>query len=112
MPGKFEVKRSANGKFYFTLLAANGQVILTSEMYEARAGAENGVESVKTNGGEDARYERLVAKDGSPYFVLKATNGRVIGQSQMYSSASARDDGVRSCIINAPGAAVDDQTLA
>lgn len=112
MAGKFELKKSKNGKFHFNLLAANGQVILASEMYEAKASAVNGIESVKKNGGADARYDRLTAKDGSPYFTLKASNGQVIGQSQMYSSTATRDAGIQSCIGNAPGASVDDQTAA
>lgn len=112
MPGKFELKKSANDKFYFTLTAANGEVVLTGLMHEDRAGALAAVEEAKARGAEDAGYERLVAKDDSPFFLLKAGDGRVLGQSQMYSSASARDEGVRSCLANAPGAAVDDQTLA
>ena len=47
MAGKFELKKSKNDKFHFSLLAGNGQVILSSEMYEARASAVNGIESVK-----------------------------------------------------------------
>ena len=112
MAGKFELKKSKNGKFHFNLLAANGQIILTSEMYEAKASAVNGIESVKKNGGTAARYDKLSAKDGSPYFTLKAGNGQVIGQSQMYSSESARDNGIQSCVTNAPGASVDDQSAA
>lgn len=112
MAGKFELKRSKNGKFYFNLLAGNGQVILSSEMYEAKASAVNGIESVKKNGGTAARYAQLTAKDGSPYFTLKASNGQVIGQSQMYSGEAARDNGIQSCINNAPGATTDDQTAA
>ncbi|OJU92524.1 MAG: hypothetical protein BGO13_05520 [Burkholderiales bacterium 66-5] len=110
MAGKFELKKSRNGKFHFNLLAGNGQVILSSEMYEAKASAVNGIASVQKNGGDAARYDRLTGKDGSPYFVLKATNGQVIGQSQMYSGEAARDNGIQSCIGNAPGASTDDQT--
>ncbi len=110
MAGKFELKKSKNEKFFFSLLASNGQTILGSEMYEAKASALNGIESVKTNSVDDSRFARLSGKDGSPYFSLKAGNGQVIGSSQMYSSASARDNGIASCKTNAPGAATDDQT--
>ena len=79
-------------------------------MYEAKASALNGIESVKKNAADDSRFERLVAKNGSPYFSLKAGNGQVIGSSEMYSSASSRDNGIASCKTNAPGAATDDQT--
>lgn len=86
-------------------------MILGSEMYEAKASATNGIESVRKNAPDDARYERLVGKDGSPYFTLKAANGQVIGQSQMYSSEAARDNGIESVKTNAPTATVVDETV-
>lgn len=48
--GRFDKKKSTNGKFYFNLKASNGQVIGKSEQYEAEAGMNNGIESVKKNG--------------------------------------------------------------
>ncbi|HMT65859.1 MAG TPA: YegP family protein, partial [Ottowia sp.] len=63
---------------------------------------------VKKNGADAARYDKLTGKDGSPYFTLKATNGQVIGQSQMYSSEATRDNGIQSCVSHAPGASVSD----
>ena len=42
-------KISGNGKYYFTLTAANGQVIGTSEMYESASSRDIGIESVKSN---------------------------------------------------------------
>lgn len=111
MAGKFELKKSKNDKYFFNLLAGNGQIILSSEMYETKASALNGTESVKKNGGNADNYEKLTGKDGSPYFTLKAANHQVIGQSQMYSSEASRDAGIASCVTNAPSAAVDDQTV-
>jgi len=52
--GRYERKMSSNGKWFFNLLAGNGQVIGTSEMYESEAGRENGIASVKTNGPDAA----------------------------------------------------------
>ncbi len=110
MAGKFELKKSKNDKFFFSLLASNGQNILQSEMYESKASAQNGIESVKKNAATPDRFEKLVSTKGDPYFVLKAGNHQVIGQSQMYASEKARDNGIDSCTTNAPSAAVDDQT--
>lgn len=112
MAAKFELKKSKNDKFVFNLLAPNGQVILTSEMYESRASALNGIESVRKNARDDDRFDRLSAKDGSPYFTLKAGNGQVLGQSEMYSGAKARDTGIESVQAHAGAAAIDDQTVA
>lgn len=49
MPGKFVLKKGTGGGFYFNLLAANGEVIATSEQYNSKDAAMNGIESVKTN---------------------------------------------------------------
>ena len=112
MAGKYALKKSKNAKFLFNLLASNGQAILSSEMYEAKASALNGIESVRKNGVDAARFDKLVAKDGSPYFTLKATNGQVIGQSEMYTTTAARDNGIASVMKNAADAVLDDQTGA
>jgi uncharacterized protein len=111
MAGKFELKKSKNDKYFFNLLASNGQIILSSEMYESRASAVNGMESVKKNAADEGRYARLVGKDGSPYFTLKAGNSQVIGQSQMYANEKSRDDGIESSKANGPGAALSDLTV-
>jgi uncharacterized protein YegP (UPF0339 family) len=46
---KFVLKKGSTGKFHFNLLAGNGQVIATSETYESKAAALNGIESVQKN---------------------------------------------------------------
>ncbi|WP_420322996.1 YegP family protein [Flagellimonas sp.] len=108
--GKFEIKTTNSGKTMFNLKAGNGQVILTSEQYNSKAACENGIESVKTNSQNDDRFERKTAKDGSPYFNLKASNGQVIGKSEMYTSTSAMENGIASVKKNAPDADVVDNS--
>jgi len=46
---RFEIMDSKNGEFYFTLKAPNGEIILTSEMYETKQAAEKGIASVQAN---------------------------------------------------------------
>ena len=104
--GKFVISQRKNGEYQFNLKAGNGQVILTSEGYTTLAACKNGIESVKKNSQEDARFERKEAKDGSPFFNLKATNGQVIGKSEMYSSTAACENGIESVKKNAPEAEV------
>ncbi len=110
MAGKFELKKSSDGQFMFNLKAANNQIILTSELYRDKASARNGIESVKKHAGDDANYERKTSRKGEPYFVLKATNGQVIGASEMYSSTSAMENGIASVKAHAPAATVVDLT--
>ena len=110
MAGKFELKKTASGKFMFNLKAGNGQVILTSQQYASKASALNGIESVRKNCGNDDCFERLESKKGEPRFVLKSTNGQVVGQSEMYSGAKAMENGIASVKKNAPDGAVADTT--
>jgi uncharacterized protein YegP (UPF0339 family) len=108
MAGKFEIKTGKNGKFRFNLKASNGQVILTSESYDTRTGAESGIASVKKNATSDARFESKSAKDGSMYFVLKAANGEPIGKSETYKTKRSMESGIASVGKNAPDATVAD----
>lgn len=108
MAGKFEIKTGKSGKFSFNLKASNGQVILSSESYDSRKGAEGGIASVKKNAGNDGRFERKTAKDGSAFFVLKAANGEPIGKSEMYKTKRSMENGIVSVGKNAPDAPVTD----
>lgn len=112
MAGKFEIKKSSNGKFHFNLKAGNGQVILSSELYETRSACENGIESVQKNAADASRYEKRISTKGDPFFVLKAANGQEIGKSEMYSSDAACDNGIESVQKNAPDAEVVDTIQA
>lgn len=105
--GKFVIRKTETG-FKFDLKAGNGQVILTSEVYTTKAACLNGAESVKKNSQEDSRFDRLESKNGKPYFNLKATNGQIIGTSELYESVAARDNGIESVKKNAPDAAIEE----
>ena len=110
MPAKFDLKQGGSGQFMFNLKAENGEVILTSELYQQKQSALAGIDSVKTNASEDTRYQRKTAKNGQPFFVLTATNGQIIGNSEMYSSVSAMENGIQSVKKNGPVAAIEDNT--
>ena len=109
--GKFVITKRTNGEFQFNLKAGNGQTILSSEGYSSKAACLNGIESVKTNSKDDSKFDKLESKSGKPYFNLKASNGQIIGSSEMYESTSARDNGIASVKTNADDATTDDQTV-
>ena len=112
MAALFELGKGSDGQFRFTLKASNGETILTSEGYGSKASAQRGIAAVRANCGEETRYEKKESKNGKFYFTLKAANGQVIGQSQMYSGEKARDAGIESVQQNAPGAPTSDLTAA
>ena len=45
----FEIHKSDDGQFYFTLKAVNNEIIATSEMYTTKQNCQTGIESVKIN---------------------------------------------------------------
>jgi len=110
MPGCYELKLAKNGEFYFNLLAANGQNILKSEMYSSKSAAMNGIASVQKNCGDDAQYECKTSGNGKPFFVLKAKNHQVVGQSQMYESESGCKNGIASVKSNGVTSDIRDLT--
>ena len=106
MAGKFEIYTDKAGEFRFRLKASNGQAILASEGYKAKAGCTNGIESVKKNAPNDTNYERKETSSGKHKFNLKSTNSQIIGTSQSYKTTAARDSGIESVKNNAPDATV------
>ena len=110
MAGYFEIKTAKNGEIMFNLKAGNHEIILTSETYKTRASADNGIESVRKNAPDDARYDKTTTPTGKFRFALTATNGQTIGTSENYESAAACANGIESVKKNAPGADIKDLT--
>ena len=119
--GKFQTKKTANGGFVFNLLAGNGQVVATSEVYNKLGSMLNGIASVQKNapvaGVEDQtvenpekirnpKFEVYADKAGKIRFRLKAANGQVIAVGEAYETKKAALAGVASVKKNAPGAKV------
>ena len=100
MAGWFEVASNDKGQYSFVLKAANSQVVLRSQQYEAKASALGGIASVQANCALDERYELATASDGRFYFNLKAANSQVIGTSQMYADQGGRKTGIDSVKAN------------
>jgi len=91
---QFRLFKGTNGQYYFHLKADNGEKVLGSEGYLAKSGCQNGIDSVKINAPYDVRYERKISVSNRYYFNLTASNGQVIGTSEMYNSSYSRDNGI------------------
>ena len=118
--GKFQVKAAGKG-FVFNLLATNGQVVATSEVYNKRDSLRNGIASVQRNAPEagiedqtaekpakvaNPKFEVYADKAGKFRFRLKAKNGQVIAVGEAYETKKAALAGVASVKKNAPGAKI------
>ena len=118
--GKFQVQAAGKGVM-FNLLATNGQVVATSEVYNKKDSLRRGIASVQANapvaGVEDQtaekparlpnpKFEVYADKGGKFRFRLKAKNGQIIAVGEAYETKKAVLAGVASVKKNAPGAKV------
>ena len=55
---RFEIKKSSDEQFYVNFVASNGETMVRTERYTAKASAQNAIESLKKNGpGADVNDE-------------------------------------------------------
>lgn len=120
--GKFIKKTTATG-VKFDLVANNGEVIATSEVYTSPASCKKGIASVVKNAPianfEDQtedNFEKLINpkfemyqdKAGEYRFRLTARNGKTIAVSEGYKSKSSCTNGIESVRKNAADAKIVD----
>ena len=121
MAGKFVWKETASGNFRFNLVAANGQIIATSENYSSKSGCMNGIESVRKTAPDakienqtvdnfetvtNPKFEIYKDKAGEFRFRLKARNGEIIAVSEGYKALASCTNGIESVTKNAVDAVV------
>lgn len=106
---KFQIYKSGL-EYRYRLRARNGEIILHGEGYTTKQNCLKGIASVKTNAPYDSRYDRRTASNGQFYFVLKASNGEIIGVSETYTTTYARENGINSVKSTAPSAPIEDLT--
>ena len=112
MAARYVLKQSKKGEFFFTLLASNGQHMLSSDIYASKPSALECIASARDNGVIAAQFVTHKAKDGRFYFTLQSSSGQVIGCSEMYRMAKARDSAIAVVMRNAGSALLDDQSDA
>lgn len=118
--GKFTVRKVQTG-YKFDLTAANGEVILTSEVYSARAACLRGADSVRKNAaapvedrtaeGEKScpnpKFELYQDRAGRYRFRLRSRNGKIIAVSDGYVTRTGCREGIDSVRHNAPEAEIE-----
>jgi len=107
---KFEIFTGKDDQYYFHLVAANGEIIGSSEGYTQKHNAINGINSVKEHCEDPNNFEILIGLNEKYYFHLKSANHQIIMQSQGYASKQGAERGIESVMANAPAAEVIDTT--
>lgn len=119
---KYVLSEAKNG-FKFNLVASNGEVIASSQLYKSITTAKNGIASVAANAPVanienqtikdfktelNPKFEVYKDKKGEFRFRLKAKNGQIIATSEGYSKVDSCLKGVASVQKNA-GAKIEEK---
>jgi uncharacterized protein YegP (UPF0339 family) len=91
----FETFTGSDGRDYFRLVAANGELVLRSEGYESLESAKSGVAAMLEDGPDARNYAQHTATDGTFFFDVKARNGEIIATSENYASKTNAERGAR-----------------
>ena len=108
---QFEIFTGLHDHFYFRLRQPDGDVLLRSEGYASKRAVELGIESVRQNAPNPARYDVRQATNGAFYFVILAANGHVVAHaSDLYETEEACGEAMQAVQSAVPGASLLDQT--
>lgn len=102
---RFIVFKSSERHYRFRLIADNGEPVLRSEGYTSRESCMRGIESVRLNSQFHDNFVRRRSSNGQYYFFLRASNGEIIGDSELYTNSSSAEQGIQAVMreaINAP----------
>ena len=124
--GKFDIKKTKDGRFVFNLYAPNSVIVATSQVYSTSSAAVNGIQSIIANAEkapiEDntlknptkqscPKWEMYIDKGGEYRFRLFATNGNCVVHSQGYKQKASCKNGIESIIRCAKNAEIDKSYL-
>lgn len=107
--GKYQITATADSQYRWVLKAANGEILITSETYTNFQMCLKGLRSSKESI-DLTNFAKELSTAGTHYFNQTAGNGEVLGTSEMYSSATARDSGIAGVMKTAPTAVIQDLT--
>lgn len=92
MAAKFQLLKTSGTIYFFSLVAENGQILLTSNTYASKKAAINGIKSVVKNSTNDAQFKRVDKGRGEGFFfTLDAGSGQIIAKSQIFQSLTERE---------------------
>jgi len=119
--GKFVISKAKTG-VKFNLVAGNGEIILSSQVYKTKATCKKGIASIQriadspvedqTVDGYKAeskpKYELYLDKKKEYRFRLIARNGQIVGSGEGYKTRDACKNGIASIKKNADSQIVDE----
>ena len=96
VPGKFVIKKGPTGKFRFSLVSTNGQIVASSQAYENKAAAMRGVASVQKLAA-GARIVDLTVAAAAPAASLRQSRLRTCREEACREACREEAGGEEAC---------------
>jgi uncharacterized protein YegP (UPF0339 family) len=108
---KFQIIRGENEKYYFRLRTADGEIVLHSDGFRVRDGAQKSIELIKLSVYHEERFKRKISLDGRYYFDILSMEKNILGTSKMYDTIQGCDKAINLVKDLAPDATIEDSSL-
>lgn len=89
-----EVSKIDNDRYRFTMKSETGQTLLESIPFEDKETLDTTLKELKTSA-TLKRFERKTNFEGKFLFNLKNEQGRIIGNSGLYTSEAGMENGIK-----------------
>lgn len=90
-----EIRKSEDNTYQFTLKTSDGITLLNSIDFDSEEEVQQTVQNLNPILERQSVFERRTDHEGKFLFKLKDLNGRVIGNSQRYSSEAGMENGIK-----------------
>ncbi|MCM4171631.1 DUF1508 domain-containing protein [Arenibacter sp. TNZ] len=90
-----EIKKESDTTYTFSLQSESGQTLLTSIPFSKRAEIDKTIANLKILIGQSSVFERKTDYTGKFLFIMKDNQGKIIGNSMLYSSEAGMENGIK-----------------
>jgi uncharacterized protein len=101
MKGYYQLIEGHEGGFMFSLRAGNHETVLESRVFWSRQAAMDAVQTLRACAQEPENYVKLEGPDGSHFFELRDSNGKMLGRGPARKTRTALNAGIASVQRNA-----------
>ncbi|SMP27728.1 YegP family protein [Chryseobacterium profundimaris] len=106
--GKYIIRKSFDGKYWWVLTSPNGENLLTSETYTSKESCLDGVQ-ISRESLKASNFKMLMTpRKFEPYFTQIADNYKILAKSEIYSTAYERDAATDTVKHHAADAVIED----
>jgi uncharacterized protein YegP (UPF0339 family) len=94
MTGQFTLIKSEDNQFIFQLKDDQESVLFTSNPFATLPEVRSAIEALKDRATSFPNFERKKTPTNKMYFIVKTTDGRVIGSSEKHASIPALENNI------------------